>query len=158
MLVALQSQMHNKIKHRLCGVRLSTVQVELGLGSVKLNPLSSDFSAKSLGRALDTPMINKQIAQAWLDKACTCYRSSRLIMTLREFEADRKSTLAFCVNRQHVRNLTHMFREANIDAHCIDGATPTKERLRLVASFKAGAYPVLVNCGKTLLTITERMT
>ncbi|KAG6336098.1 hypothetical protein ID866_2995 [Astraeus odoratus] len=59
---------------------------------------------------------------------------------------DRKSTLVFCVNRAHVRNLTRVFQDFGIDARYVHAATPASERQALVADFKAGMYPVLVNC------------
>ena len=60
---------------------------------------------------------------------------------------DRKSTLVFCVNLSHVRELTQAFRDAGIDARYVHSKTPAAERKALVEGFKAGGYPVLVNCG-----------
>ena len=61
--------------------------------------------------------------------------------------SDRKSTLVFCVNLAHVRQLTKAFREFGIDARQLHSKTPAIERRTLIAEFKAGRYPVLVNCG-----------
>ena len=44
-----------------------------------------------------------------------------------------------------------MFREAGIDARYIDAHTPLQERRELVDMFKAGDFPVLVNCGMARL-------
>jgi ATP-dependent helicase IRC3 len=63
--------------------------------------------------------------------------------------ATRKSTLVFCVNLAHVRELTKAFRNVGVDARYIYSGTPLAERNTLIASFKAGQYPVLVNCGQT---------
>lgn len=62
--------------------------------------------------------------------------------------ADRKSTLIFCVNLSHVSRVTAAFRAAGIDARYLHSLTPAAERKALVAAFKAGEYPVLVNCGE----------
>ena len=59
----------------------------------------------------------------------------------------RRSTLVFCVNLSHVRDLTQTFRDAGIDARYLHSKTPAAERKLLVEGFKAGEYPVLVNCG-----------
>jgi len=64
---------------------------------------------------------------------------------------DRKSTLVFCVNLSHVRELTQAFRDVGIDARYVHSKTPAAERKLLVESFKAGEYPVLVNCGLSSL-------
>jgi ATP-dependent helicase IRC3 len=61
--------------------------------------------------------------------------------------AERKSTLVFCVNLSHVRNLTDKFRTLGLDARYIYSKTPAAERKELLASFKAGEFPILVNCG-----------
>jgi len=60
--------------------------------------------------------------------------------------ATRKSTLVFCVNLAHVRELTNTFREFGIDARYVYSGTPVAERKALISSFKEGAFPVLVNC------------
>ena len=62
--------------------------------------------------------------------------------------ATRKSTLVFCVNLAHVRELTKKFREYGVDARYVYSRTAAVEREALVRSFKAGLFPVLVNCGE----------
>ena len=69
------------------------------------------------------------------------------MLTLGPHEADRKSTLVFCVNLAHVRDLTNTFREAGVDARYVYAGTPAEERRALISGFKAGAFPVLLNCG-----------
>ena len=64
---------------------------------------------------------------------------------------NRKSTLVFCVNLSHVRELTQTFRDAGIDARYIHSKTPVAERKSLVEGFKVGEYPILVNCGSSHL-------
>lgn len=60
----------------------------------------------------------------------------------------RKSTLVFAVNIAHVRALTKTFQLAGIDARYIFSGTPSGERVALIDAFKAGEFPVLLNCGK----------
>lgn len=62
--------------------------------------------------------------------------------------ADRKSTLVFCVNLAHVRDLTNVFREFGVDARYLHAGTPVNERKELVSAFRRGEFPVLVNCGE----------
>jgi ATP-dependent helicase IRC3 len=59
----------------------------------------------------------------------------------------RKSTLVFCVNLNHVRELTNTFRAFGVDARYVYSGTPANERKALINSFKEGTFPVLVNCG-----------
>jgi len=64
---------------------------------------------------------------------------------------NRKSILVFCVNISHARELTQTFRDAGIGARYVHSKTPAVERRLLVEDFKAGKYPVLVNCGSLSL-------
>lgn len=51
------------------------------------------------------------------------------------------------MNIAHVEDLTNVFRGFGVDARYISSKTPAPERRALVAAFKAGQFPVLVNCG-----------
>ncbi|KAI6007292.1 P-loop containing nucleoside triphosphate hydrolase protein [Pisolithus albus] len=113
----------------LCDVRFTTVQANIDLRNVRVSTKTGDFSATSLAHVVDTGTVNNLVVRAWMDRA-----------------GDRKSTLVFCVNRAHVRRLTQTFRDFGIDAHYIHSGTPSQERQSLIADFKAGLYPVLVNC------------
>jgi superfamily II DNA or RNA helicase len=62
------------------------------------------------------------------------------------FPGDRNSTLVFCVDLAHVADMTAAFRAAGIDARFVTGNTRESERKALVEAFKAGEFPVLVNC------------
>lgn len=61
----------------------------------------------------------------------------------------------FCVNIAHVYSLTQCFRSYGIDARYIYSHTPQAERKALVSSFKAGQFPVLVNCGMCGYHVSE---
>ncbi|KAF9076236.1 P-loop containing nucleoside triphosphate hydrolase protein [Rhodocollybia butyracea] len=113
----------------LCGVRFTTVQANIDLEDVTVSSSTGDFNATSLAHVINTDSINHLVVQTWLDRA-----------------ADRRSTLVFCVNIAHVRALTQVFRGFGIDARYLYSKTPTAERKALIASFKAGKFPVLVNC------------
>jgi ATP-dependent helicase IRC3 len=63
----------------------------------------------------------------------------------------RKSTLIFCVNVAHVQALTQTFRSYGVDARYVYSKTPVAERKALISLFKAGQFPVLLNCGQLKL-------
>ncbi|KZW02674.1 P-loop containing nucleoside triphosphate hydrolase protein [Exidia glandulosa HHB12029] len=113
----------------LCTVRFTTVKVKLDLSNVTLSGVSGDFNPTSLAHVVNTETINHLVLQAWIDRASA-----------------RKSTLIFCVNLAHVRDLTEVFRQAGIDARYLHSGTPPKERMDLLTAFRAGEFPVLVNC------------
>jgi ATP-dependent helicase IRC3 len=52
----------------------------------------------------------------------------------------------FCVDLAHVHELANAFRAAGIDARAVSSKTKPAERRKLVEDFRAGVFPVLVNC------------
>ncbi|KAG6856640.1 hypothetical protein H0H87_002230 [Tephrocybe sp. NHM501043] len=113
----------------LCDVRFTSVHASINLGSVTVNSRSGDFNPSSLAQVVNSESINELVVKAWIDRAST-----------------RKSTLVFCVNIAHVVALTQTFRDHGIDARYLYSGTPATERKALVVSFKAGKFPVLINC------------
>ncbi|KAJ7706233.1 P-loop containing nucleoside triphosphate hydrolase protein [Mycena rosella] len=113
----------------LCDVRFTTVQASINLKDVTVNSRTGDFNPTSLAQVVNTETVNRMVVKAWMDKAGT-----------------RKSTLVFGVSVAHVEALTQTFRSFGIDARYIYSGTPANERRALIASFKAGQYPVLINC------------
>ena len=59
----------------------------------------------------------------------------------------RKSTLVFAVDLNHIEDLVQAFKEEGIDARGISSKTKSYERATLLNDFKMGGFPVLVNCG-----------
>ncbi|KAJ7630892.1 P-loop containing nucleoside triphosphate hydrolase protein [Roridomyces roridus] len=114
----------------LCDVRFTSVHANLNLKDVTINSRNGDFNPTSLAQVVNTETVNKLVVKAWLDKAGPA----------------RKSTLVFCVNVAHVEALTSTFRGFGIDARYVYSGTPVDERRALIASFKAGQFPVLINC------------
>jgi len=113
----------------LCNVRFTTVRADIDLSEVTVNSGTGDFNPTSLAHVINTSTVNKLVVQTWLDKAAT-----------------RKSTLIFCVNLDHVNQLTAAFRYAGIDARYVYGGTPAAERAALIQGFRSGDFPVLLNC------------
>ncbi|KAG9034116.1 hypothetical protein FRB95_013761 [Tulasnella sp. JGI-2019a] len=113
----------------LCRTTLTVVRAQLDLSSVTINSASGDFTPSSLAQVVNTEAINELVMRTWLDRA-----------------SERKSTLVFCVNVQHVKDLTAVFRKAGIDARYVTGSTPAMERKELLDAFRRADFPVLVNC------------
>ncbi|KAH7925214.1 P-loop containing nucleoside triphosphate hydrolase protein [Leucogyrophana mollusca] len=113
----------------LCNVRFTSVRANIDLRGVTVNSRTGDFNATSLAHIINTETVNNLVVQAWLDRA-----------------GERKSTLVFCVNLAHVRELTKAFQGFGVDARFLHSGTPAAERHALISLFRAGEYPVLVNC------------
>ncbi|KAF2860452.1 DNA or RNA helicase of superfamily II [Piedraia hortae CBS 480.64] len=104
--------------------------VELGADLSRVKSSSGDFQTASLSKAVNLESQNDLVVRSWLARA-----------------ANRKSTLVFCVDTDHVVDLTNRFREYGVEAHYVTGKTPVKTRRQKVEDFKEGKYPVLLNCG-----------
>ncbi|KXN90077.1 Putative mitochondrial ATP-dependent helicase irc3 [Leucoagaricus sp. SymC.cos] len=113
----------------LCDIRFTSIKASLKLDEVALNSKTGDFNPNSLVRHINTGPLRELVVKSWIDRA-----------------AERKSTLIFCVNIDHVRALTATFRRFGIDARAVDSLTNVVERKLLISQFKEGAFPVLVNC------------
>ncbi|KAG2044903.1 P-loop containing nucleoside triphosphate hydrolase protein [Suillus americanus] len=113
----------------LCDVRFTSVKANIDLRNVTVNSKTGDFNATSLAHIINTDTVNNLVVQAWLDRA-----------------RQRQSTLVFCVNIAHIRALTKTFKDFGVDARYLHSGTPASERHALITAFKAGKYPVLVNC------------
>ncbi|KAI6244996.1 putative mitochondrial ATP-dependent helicase irc3 [Erysiphe necator] len=107
----------------------TTVKSEADISKVR-HGVNGDYQSGELSRAVNTDDINKITVRSWLERC-----------------SERKSTLVFCVDLQHVIGLTNTFREHGIDARFITGGTSKSERSERLDRFKNGEFPVLINCG-----------
>ncbi|EGX92942.1 DEAD/DEAH box helicase [Cordyceps militaris CM01] len=113
----------------LTDVVFTTVASSADLGAVRSGAFG-DFQTGELSRVVNTDHVNDVTVRSWMAKA-----------------PDRKSTLVFCVDLAHVAGLTATFRRHGFDARFVTSETPRAARADLLAGFKRGDFPVLVNCG-----------
>jgi ATP-dependent helicase IRC3 len=113
----------------LSNVLFTSVKSSANLSRVK-SGVNGDFLSSSLSQAVNTDETNELTVRAWFARA-----------------AERKSTLVFCVDLNHVFGLTAMFRKHGIESNFVTGDTPKKKRSDVLDSFKNGEFPVLLNCG-----------
>lgn len=113
----------------LSDVMFTTVKSRANLSLVRAGK-DGDFQSGQLSRAVNTDETNEITVKAWLSEA-----------------GERKSTLVFCVDLDHVASLTSMFRKHGIDAQYITGVTKKRVRGERLNAFKNREFPVLLNCG-----------
>lgn len=113
----------------LVDIIFTTVKSKANLSSIKSSS-GGDFNVDQLSRAVNTPDNNQIAFNAWRSQA-----------------GQRESTLVFCVDTRHVRDLTKVFRDAGVDAQYITSLTNTRERASTLADFRNRQFPVLINCG-----------
>ena len=140
---------------RLCNARFTTVDAEIDLGNISTTESTGDLNKRMLSVAMRDPSMNETVVTSWKKKAGTCSSSYQLLFCLKILFlsplAGRRSTLVFCVDVAHVLALTEAFNAAGVDAACVHAKTPSAQREKLLTSFKAGEYPVLLNCGEPFL-------
>lgn len=112
----------------LSNVLFTTVESRADVSNVKRS--GGDFHLRELSEAVNTEEINLITVRSWLTRA-----------------RERKSTLVFCVDVDHIERLTAMFRRHGIDARYITGATKRATRSATLDAFKNREFPVLLNCG-----------
>ncbi|KAL5348250.1 putative ATP-dependent helicase IRC3 [Pseudogymnoascus australis] len=113
----------------LSDVIFTTVESKADISKVKKGA-TGDFQTGELSRAVNTDQSNEITVRTWLAKA-----------------QERKSTLVFCVDLAHIAGLTKAFRDRGVDARFVTGDTPKIVRSETLDAFRAGEFPVLVNCG-----------
>ncbi|KAK5072956.1 putative ATP-dependent helicase IRC3 [Lithohypha guttulata] len=113
----------------LCDVKFTTVKSGANLSRVRSNK-DGDFAVAQLSAAVNSNEINEITVKSWMSEA-----------------GDRKSTLVFCVDLDHVAALTDTFRTYGVDAQFITGSTKKNIRGERLDAFKSGKFPVLLNCG-----------
>ncbi|KKK16286.1 hypothetical protein AOCH_001386 [Aspergillus ochraceoroseus] len=113
----------------LANAMFTTIKSEANLSRVRKDR-SGDFALGSLSKAVNTTKTNDITVRAWLANA-----------------PERKSTLVFCVDIEHTKQLTDTFRQYGIDARYITGTTPKGVRDEQLDDFRERKYPVLLNCG-----------
>ena len=130
----------------LSAVLFTTVQTHADLTQVK-SSRGGDFNTEELSSVVNTPAMNDITVRAWAAKAGIKHRHPTLRCLLIFSPATRKSTLVFCVDIAHVVAMTETFRRNGVDARYVTSNTHAKERAELLRAFRAGEFPVFVNCG-----------
>lgn len=113
----------------LSAVRFTTIKSNANLSRVKSNS-DGDFRTAQLSNAVNTDEVNEVTVKSWMAEA-----------------ADRKSTLVFCVDLNHLASLTEEFRKHGVDARFVTGETHKRIRGERLDAFRNKEFPVLLNCG-----------
>jgi len=74
-------------------------------------------------------------------------RNELIVQAYKQHASQRRSTLIFTADVDHIYALMEVFNRNGIDARGVDSTSNPKLRLQLLEDFKAGLFPVLINCG-----------
>lgn len=112
----------------LAPIRAWRVKTDALLDGVKIR--AGDFVESELADAVNTPERNELAVQAFRARDA----------------GQGKKGLVFCVDVQHVKDMTKAFRAYNIAAEMVTGETPKDERRAILRRFAEGGVQVAVNC------------
>ncbi|GJJ71409.1 ATP-dependent helicase IRC3 [Entomortierella parvispora] len=112
----------------LCGLKVSTIKTESNLEDVKTR--EGDFAVKDLSLKVNTDARNDIIVRSYMT-----------------YCKERKSTVVFAVDIDHLETLAKVFREYGYDARGLSSNTPDEERKAMLQDFRDRKFPVIVNCG-----------
>ncbi|KAJ2725894.1 DEAD DEAH box helicase [Coemansia sp. Benny D115] len=114
----------------LSGLRVVNVRTYAKVDTVRVH--AGDFSTSELSLAVNSGERNLAVVEAYRKLAA----------------GRRKSTLVFAVDVAHAMALCQAFHDhGRLAAEVVVGKTPVAERERILAEFRRGTLPVLVNCG-----------
>jgi superfamily II DNA or RNA helicase len=91
--------------------------------------VAGDYHEGELGTAMNKPELVADIINTWKEKA------------------ENRPTLAFCVNREHAREVQYQFLQAGIQCGYVDAYTSVSDRKDLINQLKKGDLKVIVNIG-----------
>ena len=75
----------------------------------------------------------------------TTDKNSKVVREIIKLGHERKSWLIFCAGVAHAHHIKDALTEQGIIAECVTGDTPSNERARMLAGFKAGTIQALTN-------------
>ena len=113
----------------LCKLRSKVGDVQPDLDKVRRNS-GGDYITKSLAEAVDSKELVPQTI-----------RSAMKII----HQEQRKSTIFFCVDVHHCKQISMELRKYAVDAPVVTGTTKNVERDRIKEWFKAGRYRAVCN-------------
>jgi superfamily II DNA or RNA helicase len=91
--------------------------------------VAGDFNEGELADAMDRSVVTGDIVDTWLKRG------------------EKRSTLAFCVNRRHAQHVAERFVEAGVAADYMDGATSREDRESIFNRFRSGSTRIICNVG-----------
>ena len=113
-------------KGYLATLRSKTTKNKLDVSGV--HKRGGEFIESELQAAVDQKLTNEAVVREVIERA-----------------GDRKAWLFFCAGVKHAQNMADMLKECGIEAECVTGDTPTRERERILEEFKAGKIRALTN-------------
>jgi superfamily II DNA or RNA helicase len=91
--------------------------------------VAGDYHEGELGNAMNKPELVADIIKTWKEKA------------------EDRPTLAFCVNREHAREVQSQFLREGVSCGYVDAHTSVKDRKVLIDQLRRKEIKVLVNIG-----------
>lgn len=111
----------------LAPLRSKLTKTHFNLGNVHL--VGGEYNAAELQVAVNKPNLTKSV-----------------VAEIMQWGEDRRSWLIFCTGVDHAGAVRDELLEEGVSAATVTGDTPTAERDKILASFKAGRLRAVTNC------------
>jgi len=108
-------------------VDLRGYRVATGTDLTKVRKVRGDYHQAELARAVNTEARNYEAFRHWSDIA------------------SERQTIVFCVDIQHAKDVTELFKSHHIAAEHVDGTMKADQRNGIMRRFSTGRTQVLVN-------------
>lgn len=113
-------------KGYLSQLRSKTTQAKLDVAGV--HKRGGEFIESELQAAVDTKLTNEAVVREVISRA-----------------GDRKAWLFFCTGIDHAKHMAETLQASGIEAACVTGDTPKRQREDILSAFKAGQIRALTN-------------
>jgi len=110
----------------LAPLRSKVTQTKLEIDGV--HKRGGEFIESELQAAVDKKLTNEAVVREVISRA-----------------GDRKAWLFFCTGVDHARHMAETLQASGIEAACVTGDTPKREREKLLEAFKAGSIRAMTN-------------
>ncbi|CAI5756640.1 unnamed protein product [Candida verbasci] len=129
--IAYERSLNHMIDNKeLVEMKISISDIKVNLNKVVIK--ASDYESNSLYQELKNMEFNEIILLYYLKL---------------QKQYQYKSTMVFCVNIEHCRELCGLYQSYGINAQYVTGETSKVERENIIEDFKNGKIPVLCNVG-----------
>ena len=110
----------------LVPVRCIRIKTNIDMRDVRISGFR--YNAQDLESVLHVPARNELLVNTWCEYV------------------QNKPTVVFCASVAHAQEIADLFKERGVEASCVSGKTPSKERKQILDEYENGMIPVLCAC------------
>ncbi|KAJ3219596.1 hypothetical protein HK099_004640 [Clydaea vesicula] len=133
----------------LCDFNLTRIKTKTDLDKIKTSN-NGDYQVKELSAVVNTPQRNSLVVNTYrmIKEDPTCLKGKfNKHLPIKKKSSILNSTIVFAVDRQHIDDLQKEFILNGFNAKGLSSYTKDSTRKEILAEFRSGALPIIINCG-----------